>query len=335
MNTLSLCSGIGGLDLAMKSVFDDSRTVAYVEIDPFCQAVLCLRQEDGWLDRAPIWPDLRTFDGTRWRGLVDGIVSGFPCQPFSVAGKCRGAEDERNLWPDVRRVIGESDPAVVILENVPGALPYFFHVVLPELQDMGYRTQAGLFRASDVGAPHRRERIFIVAHTSERSRKQGISQPNQWAISRSNGEGMGHASELDGRAGIGRAKTGVGSDGERRRGLGDGDSIPSWPPGPTELDRWAGILARWPELAPALEYPKRSGRDGRPSPKREEREEGRKSDSEQESKRDGVPDAPQSALRVLADELSLGLDRTARLRALGNAIVPAQAAYAIRELTSV
>src|SRR3990167_4785089 len=172
MNILSLCSGIGGLDRGVHLAIPSARTVCYVELDPFCQEILLRRVDDGWLDRAPIWPDLRTFDGRPWRGIVDCIASGFPCQPFSHAGKRKGDADARNLWPDVQRIIGESEPAVVVLENVPGSLPYFYHVVLPELSGLGYAVEAGLFTAAEVGAPPRRQRFFVVAHRDGAGRQQ-------------------------------------------------------------------------------------------------------------------------------------------------------------------
>src|SRR3990167_2195133 len=178
MNALSLCSGIGGIERGLKRVITDYHTLAYCEADPFCQDVLIRRAEDGWLDRAPIWPDLRTFDGRPWRGRVDLVHAGFPCQPFSVAGKRRGADDARNLWPDVQRVIAACQPVTVFLENVPGSLPYFYHVVLPELSGLGYAAQAGLFTAAEVGAPHRRQRIFVVAYRNVTGRQQVSRGPS-------------------------------------------------------------------------------------------------------------------------------------------------------------
>jgi site-specific DNA-cytosine methylase len=162
---LSLCTGIGGLDLALHLAVETYHTVCYVEGDAFCQAVLHRRIQEGHLDAAPIWPDLRSFDATAWRGRVDIAHGGPPCQPFSqAAGRRQRTTDTRNLLPHVYRIVAEAAPAIVFLENVPGAMPYFYHVVLPGLHRLGYAVAAGLFTAAEVGAPHRRCRLFVLAH---------------------------------------------------------------------------------------------------------------------------------------------------------------------------
>src|SRR3990167_5451436 len=120
MNTLSLCAGVGGFDLGLKCAIQEVRTICYVEIEPFCQEILLRRMYDGWLDRAPIWPDLKTFDGHPWRGLVDIVHGGYPCQPFSTAGKRAGNADPRHLWPDVAQVVAEIRPPLCFFENVSG-----------------------------------------------------------------------------------------------------------------------------------------------------------------------------------------------------------------------
>ena len=166
MNVLSICSGIGGLDLFTRN--QGWRTVCYVEKDEYRQAVLQARMRDGWLDSAPIWPDLRTFDGLAWRGAVDCIVGGFPCQPFSVAGRQRGVDDRRNLWPWVGSTIDSARPSLVFLENAPGSLHFFHHHVVPDLQDLGYHVAPPvLAAAAELGAGHIRRRVFLLAYTSE------------------------------------------------------------------------------------------------------------------------------------------------------------------------
>lgn len=161
---LSLCSGIGGLDLGIGLAIPGARTVCFVEREyPVCE-VLEARMEEGALEYAPIHSDLRSFDGEEWRGRVDIVAAGYPCQPFSVAGKRQGEEDERHLWPEVRRIIGEVGPSLVVLENVAGHLRLGFDRVLGELADLGFDAEWSLVRASDVGAPHRRERLFVVAY---------------------------------------------------------------------------------------------------------------------------------------------------------------------------
>lgn len=110
LNGLDLFTGSGIGSLAFKHTIPDYRTVCYVEWEPYCQAQIISRIADGVLDDAPIWDDIRSFDGNQWRGKVDIITGGFPCQPFSVAGKRQGEADERNMWPDTIRVISEVRP---------------------------------------------------------------------------------------------------------------------------------------------------------------------------------------------------------------------------------
>ena len=174
---LSLCSGIGGLDLGIGLALPGARAVCFVEREyPVCE-VLAARMEDGSIEPAPIHTDLRAFDGRPWRGRVDIVAAGYPCQPFSVAGKRRGEEDERHLWPDVLRIIGEVGPSFVFLENVAGHLRLGFDQVLGDLADLGLDAEWSLVRASDVGAPHRRERLFVLAYSHNAGQRAG-----GWAI---------------------------------------------------------------------------------------------------------------------------------------------------------
>jgi DNA (cytosine-5)-methyltransferase 1 len=127
--------------------------------------------EDGSFPAAPIWSDLTTFDGRPFRGGVDLICAGLPCQPYSVAGRQLGDDDERALWPEFIRVVGEVEPALVFLENVPPFIRYFRPVGC-ELQRMGYRVEEPLFvTAAECGAAHKRERVFILAHHHEQGRR--------------------------------------------------------------------------------------------------------------------------------------------------------------------
>ncbi|MCW3780323.1 DNA cytosine methyltransferase [Defluviimonas salinarum] len=160
---LSLCSGAGGLDLGLTIALPGYRTVGHVERETFAASTLVARMEDSSLDHAPVWDDVGTFDGRPWRGAVDIVTAGYPCQPFSVAGKRRGADDPRHLWPHVARIIGEVEPPFVFLENVAHHLRLGFPEVASGLVGMGYRLAAGLFTAAEVGAPHKRERLFILA----------------------------------------------------------------------------------------------------------------------------------------------------------------------------
>lgn len=165
INGLALCSGIGGIDLGLSiALGGDYRTVCHVERDAFAAACLVARMEDAALDAAPVWDDLKTFDGRRWRGVVDIVTAGYPCQPFSLAGKRLGVLDERHLWPDVLRIIGEVQPGCVFLENVAAHLGMGYAEVERDLQGLGYRVGPGLFTAEEAGAPHGRKRLFILAY---------------------------------------------------------------------------------------------------------------------------------------------------------------------------
>lgn len=163
---LSLCSGVGGIELGFKLAEPSSRTVCYVEIEAFTCEILARRMEEKRLDAAPIWTNLKTFDGKPWRGKVDCITGGYPCQPFSVAGKKLGDKDPRHLWPDIKRIITEIQPPICFFENVSNHLRVGFEEVANDLRQLGYQIKAGLFAAEEVGTPHRRERLFILAYNN-------------------------------------------------------------------------------------------------------------------------------------------------------------------------
>ena len=166
MNVLSLFSGIGGIDVAVKLVLPGAKTIAYVERDKNCQVLLKARMNDGSLDTAPIIDDVRDASVASIPD-IDIIIGGFPCQPFSFAG-LRKENDERNLWPEFNRTIRSVRPRYVFLENVPGILTsrehegYIF-TILKDLNQGGYDAEWGTIKASDVGASHKRERWFCLA----------------------------------------------------------------------------------------------------------------------------------------------------------------------------
>lgn len=160
LRALHLCAGYGGFELALRGI---ARTVAHVERDSYAAATLVARMDEARLDQAPIWSDLTTFDGHPWRGRVDLITAGFPCQPFSAAGKKLGLDDDRWLWPDIERIIREVRPRFVFLENVPGVVRAGLPAVLYSLAQLGFDAEWGLYAASDVGAPHERQRFWLVA----------------------------------------------------------------------------------------------------------------------------------------------------------------------------
>jgi len=161
MRELSLFAGAGGGILGGKLL--GWRTVCAVEIDPFCREVLLRRQLDGCLPRFPIWDDVRTFDGCPWRGLIDVVTAGFPCQPFSLAGKQLAENDDRNMWPETARIVCEVQPRFVLLENVPGIRRYL-PVVICNLRRLGYAVaRPAVIAAASVGAGHIRRRVWILA----------------------------------------------------------------------------------------------------------------------------------------------------------------------------
>lgn len=270
VNVLSLCSGYGGLDLGVRLALPCARTVCYVEREAYLAGLLQARMEDGALDRAPVWSDLATFDGIPWRGCVELVTAGFPCQPHSVAGRRGGVEDERWLWPEIARIVREVGCRCVYLENVPGLLTSGgFGAVLGDLAALGFHAEWTCVSAASVGASHQRERLFLLA-VSERAERGALG-------GRRNGGGEG----IDAR-------------GEAHRGPGEPDApladagLPLFPPGPGERDAWERVLADRPDLAPA-----------------------------------------QPVVRGVADG---GARRVDRLRALGNGVVPLQAADAFRLL---
>lgn len=162
LRELSLFTGAGGGVLASKLL--GWRVVAYVEWDEFCQKILKARIKDGALEDAPVYSDVQDFDGAPWRDKVDVISAGFPCQPFSVAGKKEGERDERNMWPDTIRLIREVRPRFAFLENVPGLLSGrhgYFGTILGELAESRYDAAWDTIPASSVGAPHQRERLWM------------------------------------------------------------------------------------------------------------------------------------------------------------------------------
>lgn len=357
LRALSLCSGIGGLDLGVKRALGDGvRTVCYVEREAYAAAVLVARMAESALDAAPVWDDLDTFDARAWRGAVDIVVAGFPCQPWSVAGSRLGTEDERWLWPRIAEIIGDVGPRYAFLENVPGLVNgRGLGAVLGGLADLGFDAEWTTLRASDVGAPHRRERLFILAH-GRRVGTDGIQPLTVTGVrvpprARGNGGSMADATDIGlngGRERSGSAviayarELGTGATlPESGRDMGDPhlprlqgrerphgqgpDELPAWPPGPEERDRWAGILARWPELAPAVGNAVRGRRAG---PRDAIRRLGADAGAGPAGEPGGGGEA-ESGLRGVADGSAYRVDR---LRALGNAVVPAQAERALRLL---
>ncbi|WP_414603031.1 DNA cytosine methyltransferase [Rhizobium ruizarguesonis] len=168
LNILSICTGGGGLDLGVELAVPGARSVCMVEREAFAVAQLVSAMEAGLMAPAPIWSDARTFDGRAWRGAVDGLIGGIPCQPHSLAGRKQGQNDERDLWSDARRIIVRSRTWFVLIENVAGMLAAGADEIAGaervhrDLRKLGFQVEGGLFTAAEVGASHQRERVFIL-----------------------------------------------------------------------------------------------------------------------------------------------------------------------------
>ena len=248
---LSLCAGVGGLDLGIHLAEPGYRTVGYVERNSFAAAALVARMADASLGPAPGWDDLRSFDGRPWRGRIHILSAGYPCQPFSLAGHRKGEADPRHLWPEVARIVSETSPEWCFFENVIGHLSLGFDVVAADLQSMGYRVAACVVSAAEVGASHIRDRLFTLAHAD----LQGQRQPRL------------HPAKPRARGGVQeRSEPGWQPDRpvERRQGLGadvgsdDGSGLDApcpglFPPMPGDLAEWGETLRRAPQLKPGLQ----------------------------------------------------------------------------------
>ena len=159
---MALFAGAGGGILGGKLL--GWRTVCAVEWEPYPASVLVARQNDGLLPTFPIWDDIQTFDGKPWRGIVDVVSGGFPCQDISAAGKGAGIDGERSgMWSHMARVVGEVRPQYVFVENSPMLVTRGLERVLGDLTALGYDTRWTVMGAADVGANHQRDRIWIVA----------------------------------------------------------------------------------------------------------------------------------------------------------------------------
>ena len=319
---VSAYSGIGGLDLGVRAAIP-TRTICYIEREITCARVLAQRVSEGLLDEAPIYSDVKSFPAELFAGKVDILIGGFPCQPFSHAGKQEGSEDERNLWPDTLRLIRTLRPQFVFLENVPALISNeYFGTILGDLAESGFDAEWGCFTASEIGASHRRERVFILAYTESERHGRGdcikCGDEQRFIQSEeSGGSEMGSEAEgCDSKLADSEHQRPVQPEPQGRprcrEGLfeGRGDqmvySVGEFPHGPDD-PAWGDVLRTYPELAPATckhEPPAR-------------------------------PQMSQSepAVRRMDDAGEVE-DRVASLMALGNAVVPHQAELAFKTLAS-
>jgi DNA (cytosine-5)-methyltransferase 1 len=185
LNGLALCSGFGGIELGLESRIDGFRTVCHVEGEAYAASLIIKKIQEGTIHEAPVWSNVKTFNGKPWRSKVDIITGGFPCQPHSSAGKLLGEEDPRNLWPDVKRIISEVRPRLLFLENVSNINNTIAPTIVGDLAEMGFESAWCVVRASDVGAPHRRARWFIMAHAYGQSNNEELQRTNRKIPSKS------------------------------------------------------------------------------------------------------------------------------------------------------
>tara|TARA_R110000782_G_scaffold192644_1_gene282281 strand:+ start:43 stop:765 length:723 start_codon:yes stop_codon:yes gene_type:complete len=217
MNELALFAGAGGGILGGKLL--GWRTICAVEWEQYPASVLCARQNDGLLPPFPIWDDVQTFDGKPWKGVVDVVSGGFPCQDISSAGKRAGIDGERSgMWRHMARIIGEVQPAFAFIENSSLLRTRGLGVVLQDLAKMGYNARWGVLSAASVGANHKRDRMWIVAYTNiTQQQGRGISgrvhKENTYA-----GDSRWWQTEPN----VGRVANGVASRVDRLKAIGNG-----------------------------------------------------------------------------------------------------------------
>lgn len=341
---LSLCSGYGGLELGLKRACPNVRTVAYVEVEAFACANLVSKMEAGFLDTAPVWTDIKTFNAEPFRDKIHIITAGYPCQPFSVAGKRKGTDDPRHLWPYIERIIQAVRPLWFFGENVAGHLMLGFPEVYRSLRLMGYSIEAGLFTAAECGAPHKRERLFILAKSRRaaggnqdgqangRARQADVSQGNRQTCPIR----LGAAGEL---ANPNRSRSTENKQSTKLRA----SSIeqPSRNKRQTQKGKkpqgFQRDIQKWPARPGQVQYeweePRVVGYAPRKRlPKRSRRQMGRHRKPEQELKRPSGTNKNRQAQSRLGGTANGTACRVDRLRLLGNGVVPQQAELAFRTL---
>tara|TARA_R110002020_G_scaffold306918_1_gene522802 strand:- start:47 stop:811 length:765 start_codon:yes stop_codon:yes gene_type:complete len=223
MKELSLFSGAGGGVLGTQLLGWEA--IGYVEYNEYCQQVIAQRIEDGCLDNAPIFSDVNAFISEgyadAYKGMVGVISAGFPCQPFSVAGKKAAKDDPRNCWPQTLDIIRRVRPRYCLLENVGGLLSRkhrYFETILKDLAESGYDAWWKIISAAEVGAPHKRDRLWVVAHaSSERleGRELPIGEEEEYATT-------GSTCWWDTEPRVGRVAHGMAHRVDRLKALGNG-----------------------------------------------------------------------------------------------------------------
>ena len=173
LTTLSLCTGYGGIERGLELAGESLNVLAHVEVEAFAIANLVAKMEEGKLAPSPIWSNLKTLPVEPFRDRVDLITGGYPCQPFSSAGKRAGKDDPRHLWPYISDIIRAVRPVRCFFENVEGHISLGLREVISDLESLGYKTTFGIFSATEVGAPHQRKRVYILADSDSALSKGG------------------------------------------------------------------------------------------------------------------------------------------------------------------
>ncbi len=295
MNHIDLFSGIGGFALAAH--WAGFQTEVFCERDEFCQKVL----HKHW-PAAPIVDDIFRFDGTRHAGATL-LTGGFPCQPYSCAGKKMGNEDDRALWPEMRRVIAEAKPRWVVAENVPGIVDMALDGVLSDLENQGYEVGTMVIPACAVNAPHIRKRVWIVAHHESQPNGEYHGEPRKQQIQQS---------------GIRHAQGDVANPNNTRLERRNGEEL-------RERSDESPVRPIYPSISNTNSPPKNRPAIARRQCRRGQLESGLGGmahglPGRMDGHFDEEPNIPRIATGIP--------DRAARLRALGNSIVP-QVAYQI------
>jgi DNA (cytosine-5)-methyltransferase 1 len=217
MNELHLFAGAGGGILGGQLL--GHRTICAVEFEPYAQACLIARQNDGTFPPFPIWDDVRTFDGKPWKGIADVVAGGFPCQDISTAGKGAGITGKKSsMWNQFARIIGEIRPKFAWIENSPALIVRGLDQVICDLTALGYDHKWGVFSSADIGAEHVRERIFILAYPhGSQCKGGGISS----RIYQENAN-FSHARRGKDKPGVDRALNGVAFGSHRLKAIGNG-----------------------------------------------------------------------------------------------------------------
>jgi len=176
---LSLCTGYGGIERGLELAGLKHRVIAHVEIEAFAIANLVSKMEDGKLVPAPVWTNLKTLPVEVFRDRVEILTGGYPCQPFSAAGKRQGKDDPRHLWPYILDIIKAIRPVRCFFENVEGHISLGLREVVSDLESLGYKVAWGIFSAREVGAAHQRKRVYIMADAHSDNSARGTKQEQQ------------------------------------------------------------------------------------------------------------------------------------------------------------